>query len=264
MFSAAEAYEQSMGSWSRRLAPLFIEFIGGIGDTERVLDVGCGTGSLACTILTMSSHAKIVGIDPSGSFIEYARSKNVDPRITFEVGDAQQLPYLEASFDKCLALLIMSFISDAPKAAREMRRVTKPGGIVATAMWDAPGAGMELQRAFWNSVVALDPGGAERLRETQQRYRSAEALADLWLATGFSDVQVKALTISCDFRSFDEVWLYYTKTQGPAGTYVRGLSEDRQQALKERLRQELLGICPDRSISVRARAWAVRGLVPSL
>ena len=62
---------------------------------------------------------KLVGIDPSAAFIEAARSQNADPRVTIELGDAQNLPYADASFDRCLALLIVNFIPDAPKAAKE-------------------------------------------------------------------------------------------------------------------------------------------------
>jgi ubiquinone/menaquinone biosynthesis C-methylase UbiE len=136
VFEVAEAYEVMMGRWSRQLAPLFVEFAG-VRDGDVVLDVGCGTGSLSSTLARITRAAKIVGVDPSAGFIEAARSQITDPRVTIELGDAQDLPYSDASFDRCLALLIVNFIPDAPKAAREMRRVTKPGGVVATAMWDA-------------------------------------------------------------------------------------------------------------------------------
>jgi ubiquinone/menaquinone biosynthesis C-methylase UbiE len=73
MFEAAEAYERDMGRWSKRLAPLFVEFVG-IDKGDRVLDVGCGTGSLAWTIVKTTAAGKIVGIDPSAGFLDYARS----------------------------------------------------------------------------------------------------------------------------------------------------------------------------------------------
>ncbi len=92
-FSDPEAYDQRMGRHSRLLAPIFIRFIGGIYDGDHVLDVGCGTGSLTFTIANTTKASKIVGIDRSAGFIEYVRSANADPRVTFEVGDAQQLPY---------------------------------------------------------------------------------------------------------------------------------------------------------------------------
>ena len=64
MFEVAEAYEVMMGRWSRQLAPLFVEFVG-VRDGEKVLDVGCGTGSLSATLARVTGASKIVGIDPS-------------------------------------------------------------------------------------------------------------------------------------------------------------------------------------------------------
>jgi ubiquinone/menaquinone biosynthesis C-methylase UbiE len=104
-----------------------------------VLDVGCGTGALTFAIAKTQAVSKIVAMDLSEGFLAYARSKTDDPRISFEQGDAQSLPFPDGSFDSCLALLVVYFIPDAPKAAREMRRVTRAGGVVATAMWDNTG-----------------------------------------------------------------------------------------------------------------------------
>ena len=131
MFEVAEAYEVMMGRWSRQLAPLFVEFVG-----VRVLDAGCGTGSLSATLARVTRASKIVGIDPSKGSIDYAREQIADPRVSFEVGDAQNLPFPDGSFDRAMDLLVISFIPDASKATKEVRRVTKPRGFVATANWD--------------------------------------------------------------------------------------------------------------------------------
>lgn len=64
MFSNADAYEVNMGRWSQQLAPLFIEFAG-IRDGDRMLDVGCGTGSLSLALAGATRRSEIVGIDPS-------------------------------------------------------------------------------------------------------------------------------------------------------------------------------------------------------
>ena len=69
----ADKYQAGMGGWSKTLAPLFIEFIGGIKEGDRVLDVGCGTGSLTFTIADTTKASTVVGIDPSVGYLEYAR-----------------------------------------------------------------------------------------------------------------------------------------------------------------------------------------------
>jgi ubiquinone/menaquinone biosynthesis C-methylase UbiE len=96
MFEVAEAYEERMGRWSRQLAPLFVEFVG-VRDGEKVLDAGCGTGSLSATLAKVTGASKIVGIDPSKGFIEYSRRQVADPRVIFEIGEAQDLPYPDDS-----------------------------------------------------------------------------------------------------------------------------------------------------------------------
>ena len=259
MFEVAEAYEVMMGRWSRQLAPLFVEFVG-VRDSEKVLDVGCGTGSLSATLASVTGASKIVGIDPSNGFIEYARTQIADPRVTFEVGDAQALPYPDKSFDRSMALLIVNFIPDAPKAAKEMRRVTKSGGVVATTMWDRSSAN-ELNGCLWKAAVAIDPT-VRRPAETGRSYGSAEALSDLWKGAGLTDIEVTDLTMPCKFSSFDELWQRYLTGEGPPGAYMAGLSADRREAVKRAMRQNVLGDGPDGPFTLQARAWAVRGVVP--
>jgi precorrin-6B methylase 2 len=62
MFVAAEAYERNMGRWSKRLAPLFVQFVG-VESGDRVLDVGCGTGSLTWEIVKATAASIIIGVD---------------------------------------------------------------------------------------------------------------------------------------------------------------------------------------------------------
>ena len=101
MFEVAEAYEVMMGRWSRQLAPLFVEFAG-VRDGDIVLDAGCGTGSLVSDFGQSYTERRRLSasILPKG-FIDYARTQIADPRVTFEVGDAQELPFSDGSFDRC-------------------------------------------------------------------------------------------------------------------------------------------------------------------
>ena len=81
----------------------------------------------------------------------------------FEVGDAQALKFKDAAFDNTLALLVMNFVPDPNKAIAEMRRVTRPQGIVSACVWDYD-AGMQMLRFFWDAATALDPS-AEKMDE---------------------------------------------------------------------------------------------------
>src|SRR5688572_13684480 len=258
MFEIAEAYEVMMGRWSRQLAPLFVEFVG-VRDGDKVLDIGCGTGSLSATLARVTGASKIVGIDPSNGFIEYARTQIADPRVTFEVGDAQALPYPDESFDRVMALLVVNFIPDAPKATKEMRRVTRSGGVVATTMWDS--RDNELNQCLWDAASVIDPT-AKLSAERRRSYGSAEALSDLLKSAGLIDIQVTDLTMPCQFASFPELWQRFLSGDGPSRAYLIGLTEDRREALRQQLRQHILRGGADGPFTLRAKALAVRGVVP--
>ena len=259
MFEVGEAYEAMMGRWSRQLAPLFIDFVG-VRDSDKVLDVGCGTGSLTTILARVTGASKIVGIDPSRGFIDYARTQFADPRVTFEVGDTQQLPYPDAAFDRCMALLAVDYIPDARKAALEMRRVTKKAGILATAMWDRSRAN-ELENCFWDAAAAIDPN-AKRSSVRQGSYGSAEALSELWIGAGLIEVEVAGITVPCQVSCFDELWQPYLRSQGGATrAFMESLSADRREAFREAMRRNVLGDGPDGPITLKAKAWAVKGVV---
>ena len=259
MFEAAEAYERNMGRWSKRLAPLFVQFVG-VESGDRVLDVGCGTGSLTWEIVRTTAVSKIVGIDASKAFLEYARSQYADPRLTFEVGDAQKITYADGSFDRCLSMLVMRHIGDAARATSKMRRVTRAGGVLATAMWDNTG-GHQINQCLWDAAARLDLPG--KFPPDTESYGSPEELRSLWLGAGLMNIEVKELSFPSGYSSFDEYWVsHIVQGQGIAAGYVKGLSEAHRTALREQLRRNLFGDRADGPFTLQAKAWAVRGLVP--
>ena len=175
-FVNAEGYERRMGRWSKLLAARFLEFVK-MDSGCSVLDVGCGTGSLAFAAATRH-HSQVVGIDPSAVLVEYARKRAAEGRVRFDVGDAQRLPYQDSSFDATLALLVVNLIPDPQKGVGEMVRVTRPGGVVAAAVWDY-GDGMTMLRTFWDAAVKLDPTASQRHQRNMPFSRQGE-LSGLW------------------------------------------------------------------------------------
>lgn len=259
MFTMSAGYERFMGRWSRIMAPAFVSFVG-VKETDRVLDVGTGTGALASALEVVVKSGEIVGIDPSEAFISYARKNAGAGRVRFEVGDAQALKFEDASFDQTMALLVMNFIPDYNKAIAEMRRVTRPDGVVSACVWDY-NAGMQMLRFFWDEVVALDPAMAAK-DERHMNLSRAGQLAELWTKAGLKNVQEKPLVIEQAYKSFDDYWEPFLKGAGPGGAYVVSLSEERRRQLESQMRKRLLGGRDDGSFTLKAQAWCVRGEVP--
>lgn len=261
MFGDAEAYDQFMGRWSRLVAPRLVDFTN-LPERGRMLDVGSGTGSLAFAIAEGKRRARVLGIDPSQEYVAYAMSRNPFPdRASFEVGDAQQLHFPDASFDAALSLLVFNFIPDPKKALLELRRVTKPGGKLSAAVWDY-GSGMQMLRTFWDAAVHIDPG-AEKLDEKRMPLCRAGELAALWRQGGLENVREQSIDISMRFESLADYWDPFLLGQGPAGSYVRRLDRDKLQALRNEVKLRLRLSAENKPLVLPARVWSVRGIVPN-
>jgi SAM-dependent methyltransferase len=260
MFENAEAYERFMGRWSRLLAPLLVDF-SNLGETGRVLDIGSGTGSLAAAAARIKPGIGVTGIDPSPEYVSFAQSRNpASERIAYEVGDAQKLRFEAGTCDASLSLLVFNFIPDRRLALRELLRVTKTGGRIAAAVWDY-GDGMRMLRVFWDAAVQLDPAAAKRDERHMPLCRPGE-LAQFWNEGGLQEVVEAPLEITMPFTSFADYWEPFLLGQGPAGAYVKGLAPGPREALRSDVKRRLAWKDEDSPLSLPARAWAVRGIVP--
>ena len=260
MFGDAEAYERFMGRWSRIVAPRLVDFTD-LPERGRMLDVGSGTGSLAFVIAERKSDTHVLGIDPSKEYVAYATSKNPFPnRVRFEVGDAQQLDFPDASFDASLSLLVINFIPDPKKALFELRRVTKPGGKVSAAVWDY-GAGMRMLRTCWDAAVEIDPEAGKVDENRMPLCREGE-LSALWRQAGLENVHEQPIDLTMRFESFADYWDPFLLGQGPAGAYVRRLDRNKLPALRQEIKRRLSLSTEDTPVVLSARVWSVRGIVP--
>lgn len=260
MFGNAEAYERFMGRWSRLLAPLLIDFASP-AQTGQLLDVGSGTGALTFALAAKRPRCRIVGIDPSRDYVEFATGRNPFPqRVRFLAADAQQLNFPAATFQAALSLLVFNFIPDSRKALGEVSRVTRPGGCVSAAVWDY-GAEMRMLRVFWDAAAVVDPSSG-RADELNMRLCREGELSQLWKDGGLERVEERALKIQMRFESFSGYWDPFLLGQGPAGAYVRGLDSIRREALRQELKRRLAPDTEAAPFTLDSRAWAVRGFVP--
>jgi SAM-dependent methyltransferase len=258
----ADGYEVLMGRWSRRLAPTFVAFAG-TADGDRVLDVGCGTGHLATAVAAASSPAEVQAFDISPIYVADARRRNRDPRIVFNVGDACAIDFPDRRFDRVLSLLVLHFVPEPQRAIVEMRRVSRPGGVVAAAVWDARG-GFVANRMFFDTAAALDPKANDRRGRnlTRPLTRPGE-LGRAWRDAGLENVVETTLAIRMDFASFDDYWAPYMGRDGPGAEYVATLGEAERERLREAVRSAYLDGEADGPRSYAALAWAVKGTAPA-
>jgi SAM-dependent methyltransferase len=257
VWASGAAYEPYVGRWSRLVAREFLRWLA-VPPGGRWLDIGCGTGALTATILATAEPAQITGVDASAGYVAYAREQVRDPRVQFQRADGQALAESDAVYDATVSGLVLNFIPEPARAAAEMARVTRPGGIVAAYVWDYAGQ-MQLMRHFWDAAVALDPAAQPLDEGARFPLCQPDALATLVRGAGLTAVEVRAIDVPTGFRDFDDYWSPFLGGQGPAPGYAMALSEERRAALREHIRSGL-PIEPDGSIPLIARAWAVRGL----
>lgn len=255
----ADAYEAAMGRWSRKLADPFLAFAG-MPSTGRVLDAGCGTGSLTLALAAHTGLEAIEAVDFEENFVTALRARTDDSRISARQGDVCALPYADQSFDAAYSLLVLHFVSDADKAAAEMRRVLKSGATAAAAVWSHDG--MPSWRLFWNTIRAIEPEAEGNGIPSGPRPMTSEGeLRALFVSAGFGDVTEARLTIMMDYAGFDDFYLPKVYGQGRFSAFFDGLPAPRQERLREALKAAYLdGRSEDGRRGFESVAWAVRGV----
>jgi SAM-dependent methyltransferase len=255
-FTDGEAYDRQMGRWSRSAGEVFLDWLS-MPRGLRWLDAGCGTGAFTKLILERSDPSLLCAIDPSERQIDYARATPWAREVTIRVGTAQSVPFESAEFDVIVMALVITFIPDPAAALLELKRVARPGGLIATYMWDLEGRGYTQQPlldAFeeMNIDVPWLPGFINSRLDT---------MIELFNGAGLVEVEGRVIKIEVSYPSFDEFWLAQTGFANPIIQRVRGLSSPELEQFKSNLRRHL---SPDRSghIAYQARANAVRARVP--
>ena len=245
---AADAYDSFMGRWSRPLAPQLAEFAG-VDAGQRVLDVGCGPGSLTSELAARVGASAVAAVDPSASFVAAAQERN--PSVDVRLAAAERLPFEDGTFDAALAQLVVHFMADPVAGLAEMGRVTRPGGVVAACVWDYAGERGPLG-PFWVAARALDSTVKDESSLAGVREGHLE---HLFREAGLHGVEYTTLEVTQHHGGFDEWWETFLRGVGPAGSYLSGLEEDQRADLREACRRML----PVGAFAITAHAWAARG-----
>jgi SAM-dependent methyltransferase len=252
------AYDRFMGRWSRLVADQFLSWLA-IPPGVDWLEIGCGTGALTGRILELARPETITACEPASGLLARARKACPDPRATFAAADAATLPHRAWGYGAVVSGLVLNFLPDPVASVRGMASAASPGGTVAAYVWDYAD-GMEFLRYFWDAAVELDPAAAGADEGRRFPVCQAQALTGVWAKAGLDAIRSHPLEVVTAFPSFHDYWAPFEGGQGPAPTYLLTLASDHRDALRSLVRSRL-PTQPEGSIVLKARAWAVAGVV---
>ena len=188
---------------ARRTADFITLFTPRLRPGKRLLDCGCGPGSITVGFAQRVAPGEVIGIDIRPNVIEQARALAGErgvPNLTFEVASVYQLPYPDHSFDAAFASALLQHLDSPVDALKEIHRVLKPGGFVGIA------DGSSTLRFRYPTSPALEAFDALRSRQRENDPRPAIAL------------QLRALLRQAGFVRTEATGSMATESSPPAGT----------------------------------------------
>jgi len=251
---AAETYDRYVGRYGAALAAAHVARLAP-EPGDPVLDVGCGPGALAEALAAAVGAGNVCAVDPSAPFVEACRERV--PGADVRLGTAEELPDFGRSFALASSQLVVNFMTEPQAGLRAMRAAVRPGGTVASVVWDYA-QGMTMLRAFWDAALELDPDAPDEARTMS--LCTPDALAALWSSCGLADVETADVVVHATYEDFADFWEPFPIGPGPAGRYCAGLSPERRDALAQACHRRLGS--PGGRFTLSARAWFVRGTVP--
>jgi ubiquinone/menaquinone biosynthesis C-methylase UbiE len=195
------------------------------GDGKRWLDVACGTGDLA--MLAAASGADVVGVDFAAPLVETARRRAAEGAldIDFRVGDAESLDLEDASFDIVSSTFGVIFAPDQNRAAGELARVTRPGGLIGLATWTPDGTMGDMCRVM-AQFQPPPPEGAGIPLDWGWPGRVEQLLGDAF------DLQIEERNSTFEVESAEEYWTKFALACGPWKTLLETLDEDGREHVR--------------------------------
>jgi ubiquinone/menaquinone biosynthesis C-methylase UbiE len=254
-FDDGAAYERLMGAWSQLVGQVFLDWLSPAAG-QRWIDVGCGNGAFTELLMRRCAPVEVRGIDPSEGQLAFARTRAGATGAVFSQGDAMALPFDAGRFDAAVMALVIHFVPDPARAIKEMVRVVRPGGLVATYVWDAFGEGSPTDPILTEMrAMGLTPGLPPSLHAS-----TMDALHGLWRGAGLDRIASRAITVRRSFDDADDYWEAISGTGVPKAMLDR-MEADAVATLKDRVRA-LVSTDGQKQITLEARANAIMGHVP--
>jgi ubiquinone/menaquinone biosynthesis C-methylase UbiE len=205
------AIAEKFDLWLPHIAPVGENLLQALGARpgERILDLGSGTGEPALTLARCQrGRVDITGIDSAAPMVAVAQdkvSREGLENVRFQTMRAEDLGFADDSFDRALSRFGVMLFDDPLRGTREMRRVLKPGGRFAIAVWSTPET---MRTLYWSYQVFWDripPDLAPPLPKVTS-LGGAGVLDELLRLAGFRQFEIFTHTFHYQFASFDEYW----------------------------------------------------------
>lgn len=270
--------EQQKETWNKfspgwkKWDTLTMDFLKPMGDeiirllnpkgADVVLDVASGTGEPGLTIATMLTGGKVIITDLAEDMLEIAREnatrrgiKNIETRAC----DVCELPFADNTFDAISCRMGFMFFPDMLLAAKEMVRVLKPGGRIATAVWNVP------EKNFWvtvtmgtisrNMELPPPPPGAPGM------FRCAKDgfISDLFSQAGLKNITQKEIAGKLNSKTTDVYWNMMTEVGAPVVAALSKADDAMKAKIKGEVYQALNQKYPDGNIVIDSSALVIYG-----
>jgi ubiquinone/menaquinone biosynthesis C-methylase UbiE len=255
-FIDGEAYERLMGRFTRAAGEVFVDWLSAPKGLDWI-DVGCGTGAFTHLLLDRCAPKRVSAVDPSVEQIAYARNTPAAERVDFQISNAQSLPFDDATFDAGMMALVITFVPDPNKAVAELRRVTKPSGIVGTYMWDIYNKGLPQNPLR----EALERMGIEVSYLPGHAHSRMDNIVGYFESAGLEAVATRVIEVDVVYANFDEYWSGQTALSSYIVQHITKMPATGVERLKSDLRKSLPKDKEGR-IAYKARANAVKSRVP--
>jgi len=266
-----ETWNKFSSGW-KKWDTLTMEFLNPIGDeiirllkpkgNDLVLDVAAGTGEPGLTIASMLATGKVIVTDLSEGMLEVARENAARKGIkNFEtkVCDVSALPYADNTFDAVSCRLGFMFFPDMQLAAKEMVRVLKPGGRIATAVWNVP------EKNFWvtammstlNKNMHMPPLPAE----APGIFRCAKQgiIADLFRQAGLKNISETEVSGKLNAGTADVYWKYMTEVVAPVVSALNQADDTMKTKIKNEVFESVRQKYAEGKVSIDSSSWVVYG-----
>jgi ubiquinone/menaquinone biosynthesis C-methylase UbiE len=230
--------------------------------SEVILDIAAGTGVPGLTIATMLNGGKVIITDLSEDMLEIAREnamKRGIKNIETQVCDVCELPFEDNTFDAISCRFGFMFFPDMLLAAKEMVRVLKPGGRIATSVWNVP------EKNFWVTVTmgtinknvevpALPPGSPGMFRCAKDGL-----IADIFKQAGLKNISQKEIAGKLNAKTTDVYWSMMTEVAAPVVAALSKADDAMKVKIKGQVFEALNQKYPNGNIIIDSSALVIYG-----